>query len=58
MATPESSLVDPRVFQVLQSKIDDDTQTRDQIRDIVQSLEKQGDKRTNKMKGPLSDPML
>lgn len=34
-------MVDAAVFESLQAKIDDDIAIRDQIRDIVQTLEKQ-----------------
>lgn len=34
-------MVDPAIFQDLQSRIDQDTAVRDQLRDIVQALEKQ-----------------
>lgn len=37
-----AGLIDPAVFQQLQGKLDDDSQTRDRIRDIVQELEKHG----------------
>jgi len=37
-----TSLIDPAVFQQLQSKIEDDTQARERLRDIVQELEKHG----------------
>jgi len=45
MATTSStsqSMVDPTVFQNLQAKIDEDSQIRQEIRDIVQTMERQG----------------
>ena len=35
------AMIDPAIFESLQAKIDDDTTFRDQIRDVVQLLEKQ-----------------
>ncbi|KAH7407508.1 putative Translin-1 [Cadophora sp. MPI-SDFR-AT-0126] len=35
-------MVDPRIFEQLQAKIDDDAEVRDQIRAITQTLERQG----------------
>lgn len=35
-------MVDPAIFEDLQAKIDEDTAFRDEIKDIVQTLEKQG----------------
>ena len=35
-------LVDPKVWEDLQGKLDDDTKTKDEIRDVVQDLEKLG----------------
>lgn len=43
MAAPHANLIDPSVFAQLQSKIDDDTQTRERLKDIVQELEKHGE---------------
>ncbi|CZT44261.1 probable translin [Rhynchosporium secalis] len=37
-----SGMVDPRIFEQLQTKIDDDADVRDQIRAITQTLERQG----------------
>jgi len=37
-----SGMVDPRIFEQLQTKIDDDAEVRDQIRAITQTLERQG----------------
>ena len=42
MATTSDQLIDIKVWEDLQSKIDDDTKTRDELRDIVQELEKLG----------------
>lgn len=36
-----ASLVDPKVFEDLQTKLDDDAKTREQIRDSLQILEKE-----------------
>jgi hypothetical protein len=41
MANP-SGMIDPKIFESLQSKIDDDADTREQIRAILQVLERQG----------------
>lgn len=41
MASP-SGTIDPKIFESLQSKIDDDAEVRDQIREILQVLERQG----------------
>jgi hypothetical protein len=35
-------MVDPRIFEHLQTKIDEDAEVRDQIRAITQTLERQG----------------
>lgn len=40
MANLGSHLVNPAVFEDIQTKIDDDTKIRDQLRDITQALEK------------------
>jgi hypothetical protein len=37
-----SGMVDPRIFEHLQTKIDEDAEARDQIRAIIQTLERQG----------------
>jgi hypothetical protein len=37
-----SGMVDPRIFEDLQSKIDEDAEVREQIRAITQTLERQG----------------
>ncbi|KAF4637759.1 hypothetical protein G7Y89_g331 [Cudoniella acicularis] len=43
MADPSGSgMVDPRIFEDLQTKIDEDSDVRDQIRAILQTLERQG----------------
>lgn len=42
MTSSNDRLIDPKVWEDLQGKIDDDTKTRDEIRDIVQELEKLG----------------
>ncbi|TVY26653.1 Translin-1 [Lachnellula hyalina] len=38
----ETGMVDPRIFEELQNKIDEDAEVREQIRAIVQTLERQG----------------
>ena len=38
----DSGMVDPRIFEDLQTKIDEDAQVREQIRTILQTLERQG----------------
>ena len=35
-------MVDPSIFENLQSKIDEDIEVREQLRGILQTLEKQG----------------
>ncbi|TVY19024.1 Translin-1 [Lachnellula arida] len=43
MSNPsETGMVDPRIFEELQNKIDEDAEVREQIRAIVQTLERQG----------------
>ncbi|TVY84524.1 Translin-1 [Lachnellula suecica] len=42
MANPNTGMVDPKIFEELQNKIDEDADVREQIRAIVQSLERQG----------------
>ena len=37
-----SSVVDPAIFGYLQAKIDEESQVREELRNIVQTLEKQG----------------
>ncbi|KAF4631188.1 hypothetical protein G7Y89_g6944 [Cudoniella acicularis] len=37
-----TGMVDPRIFENLQTKIDEDADVRDQIRTILQTLERQG----------------
>ena len=41
MAT-STGMVDPRIFEDLQAKIDEDADIRDQIKAILQILERQG----------------
>ena len=43
MATGVDRLIDPKVWEDLQNKIDDDTKTHDEIRDIVKELDKLGE---------------
>lgn len=38
----DPGMVDPQIFEHLQAKIDEDAQVRDQIRAILQTLERQG----------------
>lgn len=40
MSIHAAGLVNPKLFEDLQGKIDDDTQTRDTLKEIVQELEK------------------
>ncbi|MCJ1255209.1 hypothetical protein MMC24_003025 [Lignoscripta atroalba] len=40
--TADFGMVDPAIFEDLQAKIDEDTQVRDELRNILQTLEKQG----------------
>ena len=40
---PSHGMVDPEIFIQLQSKIDEDTATREHIREILQELEKHGE---------------
>ncbi|KAF2189026.1 recombination hotspot-binding protein-like protein [Zopfia rhizophila CBS 207.26] len=40
MAT-QSAMIDPAIFQALQERADEDTAVRDELKDIVQTLEKQ-----------------
>jgi hypothetical protein len=37
-----AGMVDTRIFEDLQTKIDEDTEVKDQIRAILQTLERQG----------------
>jgi hypothetical protein len=37
-----ASMVDPQIFEDLQAKIDEDAQVKEQIRSILQVLERQG----------------
>lgn len=41
-ASNTTGMVDPKIFEHLQSKIDEDAQVRDEIRAILQTLERQG----------------
>ena len=43
-AVPSSSMIDTSIFEQLQTKIDEDSEVRENIRNAVQSLEKQGTK--------------
>ncbi|MCJ1329163.1 gamma-tubulin [Thelotrema lepadinum] len=42
MAQKSTGMVDPAIFTSLQAKIDDDIEIRDQVREILKSLEKHG----------------
>ncbi len=42
MAAQDTGMVDPAIFEQLQAKIDADVVVREQLRDILQQLEKQG----------------
>jgi len=37
-----TGMVDPKIFESLQTRIDEDAEVRDQIRAILQTLERQG----------------
>jgi hypothetical protein len=37
-----TGMVDPRIFEQLQTKIDEDSEVREQIKTITQTLERQG----------------
>ncbi len=41
-AVPSSSMIDTSIFEQLQLKIDEDVQVRENIKNAVQALEKQG----------------
>lgn len=41
-STATDEMVNPAIFTHLQSKIDEDAAVREELRDIVQTLEKQG----------------
>lgn len=41
MATSGPGMIDPQIFENLQTKIDEDAQVREQIRAILQTLERQ-----------------
>lgn len=55
MASP-SGMIDPKIFENLQSNIDDDAETRDQIRAILQLLERQGRTAQSILSGAHSTP--
>jgi hypothetical protein len=55
MANP-SGMIDPKIFESLQSKIDDDAETREQIRAILQVLERQGRTAQSILSGAHSTP--
>ena len=42
MDRPSQGLIDPEIFKHLQSKIDEDIKVREELKDILQDLEKQG----------------
>ncbi|KAK7612152.1 putative Translin-1 [Phyllosticta paracitricarpa] len=42
MATERSGIVDPAIFEQLQERVDQDSAVREELRDIVQTLEKHG----------------
>ncbi|KAN0112730.1 Translin [Hyaloscypha variabilis] len=52
-----SGMVDPRIFEHLQTKIDEDAEVRDQIRAITQTLERQGRKTQSILSGAHSTPV-
>ena len=41
-STSSHGLVDPAIFEQLQTKIDEDNRVREELRNVVQALEKQG----------------
>jgi hypothetical protein len=49
-------MIDPKIFESLQTKIDDDTEIRDQIRAILQVLERQGRTAQSILSGAHSTP--
>jgi hypothetical protein len=51
-----SGMIDPKIFESLQSKIDDDAEVRDQIRAILQTLERQGRSAQSILSGAHSTP--
>ena len=42
MALNSFGMIDPAIFEHLQSKIDEDSKVREELRNILQDLEKQG----------------
>ena len=42
MASNSFGMVDPAIFEHLQTKIDEDSKVREELRDKLQDLEKQG----------------
>ena len=40
--TTSFGMVNPAIFEVLQTKIDEDSQVREELKNILQVLEKQG----------------
>ena len=47
MAQKSTGMVDPAIFTSLQAKIDDDIEIRDQVREILKSLEKHGESQSD-----------
>ena len=45
MASEKDAMVDPAIFEHLQARIDEDSEVREQLRIILQDLEKQGQSR-------------
>jgi len=41
-ASQDHGMVDPAIFESLQAKIDEESEVREQIKNILQKLEKQG----------------
>ena len=41
-SSPPQGMVDPAIFELLQAKLDDDVHVREELKNIVQSMEKQG----------------
>lgn len=42
LASAVSGMVNPAIFEHLQAKIDEDSHVREELRNILQNLEKQG----------------
>lgn len=51
-----SSSIDPQIFEELQTKIDEDTQVKDEIRAVTQTLERQSRMTTSALSKAHSTP--